>query len=57
MSGRMSALRLTRSGEDEFVYILEREPILVTNAGKTAMHPGIRVGFKAASTVSWPAVL
>ena len=57
MSGRMSALRLTHSGEDEFVYILEREPILVTNAGKTAMHPGMRVGFKAASTVSWPAVL
>src|ERR1700756_1585627 len=47
--GGMSALRHTHSGEDEFVYILEGEPILVTNAGETAMRPGMCTGFKAGS--------
>ena len=31
--GGMSALRHTHRREDEFIYILEGEPILVTNAG------------------------
>ena len=47
--GGMSALRHTHSGEDEFVYVLEGEPILVTNAGETAMRPGMCAGFKAGS--------
>ena len=47
--GGMSALRHTHSGEDEFIYILEGEPILVTNAGETAMRPGMCAGFKAGS--------
>jgi uncharacterized cupin superfamily protein len=42
--GGMSALRHTHSGEDEFVYILEGEPILVTNAGETALRPGMCAG-------------
>jgi uncharacterized cupin superfamily protein len=47
--GGMSALRHTHRREDEFVYILEGEPILVTNAGETALHPGMCAGFKAGS--------
>ena len=44
--GGMSALRHTHNREDEFVYILEGEPVLVTNAGETALHPGMCAGFK-----------
>jgi uncharacterized cupin superfamily protein len=47
--GGMSALRHTHSGEDEFVYVLEGEPILVTNTGETALRPGMCAGFKAGS--------
>src|SRR5208282_2721130 len=47
--GGMSALRHTHSREDEFVYILEGEPILLTNTGETAMRPGMCAGFKAGS--------
>lgn len=47
--GGMSALRHTHSREDEFVYILEGEPVLVTNAGETALRPGMCAGFKAGS--------
>ena len=47
--GGMSALRHTHSSEDEFVYILEGAPLLVTNAGETAMRPGMCAGFKAGS--------
>jgi uncharacterized cupin superfamily protein len=47
--GAISALRHTHSGEDQFVYVLEGEPILVTNTGETAMRPGMCAGFKAGS--------
>ncbi len=47
--GGASALRHTHSREDEFVYILEGEPILVTNAGEMALRPGMCAGFKAGS--------
>jgi uncharacterized cupin superfamily protein len=47
--GGMSALRHTHSREDEFVYILEGEPVLVTNAGETPLRPGMCAGFKAGS--------
>lgn len=47
--GGMSALRHTHSREDEFVYILEGEPTLVTDAGETPMRPGMCAGFKAGS--------
>ncbi|HEY3910878.1 MAG TPA: cupin domain-containing protein [Stellaceae bacterium] len=45
--GGASALRHTHSREDEFIYILEGEPILVTNAGETQLRPGMCAGFKA----------
>ena len=45
--GGMSALRHTHTREDEFIYILEGEPVLVTNAGETPLRPGMCAGFKA----------
>jgi uncharacterized cupin superfamily protein len=48
-SGGMSALRHTHLREDEFIYVLEGEPILVTNAGETLLRPGMCAGFKAGS--------
>lgn len=47
--GGTSALRHTHSREDEFIYIIEGEPILVTNAGETSLRPGMCAGFKAGS--------
>jgi uncharacterized cupin superfamily protein len=47
--GAMSALRHTHAREDEFVYILEGEPVLVTDAGETPLKPGMCAGFKAGS--------
>ena len=37
--GGMSALRHTHAREDEFIYVLDGEPVLVTNAGETATPP------------------
>lgn len=37
----------THMREDEFIYIIEGEPILVTNAGETRLRPGMCAGFKA----------
>jgi uncharacterized cupin superfamily protein len=34
---------------DEFAYILEGEPTLVTDAGETPLRPGMCAGFKAGS--------
>lgn len=45
--GGMSALRHTHTREDEFIYILEGEPVLVTNAGENALRPGMCAGFRA----------
>jgi uncharacterized cupin superfamily protein len=47
--GSMSALRHTHTREDEFIYIVEGEPILATNAGETQLRPGMCAGFKAGS--------
>ena len=45
--GGLSALRHAHSKQDEFVYILEGRPTLVTDAGETALAPGMCAGFKA----------
>lgn len=45
--GAASALRHWHSAEDEFVYILEGSPVLVTDAGEETLSPGDCVGFKA----------
>jgi uncharacterized cupin superfamily protein len=45
--GGSSALRHAHTKQDEFVYILEGGPTLVTDAGRTALTPGMCAGFKA----------
>ena len=47
--GGSSALRHAHSKQDEFVYILEGRPTLVTDAGPTALNAGMCAGFKAGS--------
>jgi len=45
--GGSSALRHAHTKQDEFVYILEGRPTLVTDAGRTALKAGMCAGFKA----------
>jgi len=45
--GALSALRHAHALQDEFIYVLEGSPILVTNIGETQLHPGMCAGFKA----------
>ena len=45
--GVQSALRHWHSHEDEFVYILEGEVTLITDAGEEVLKAGDCVGFKA----------
>lgn len=45
--GAMSSLRHWHEREDEFVYVLEGEITLVTEAGETVLAPGMAAGFKA----------
>jgi uncharacterized cupin superfamily protein len=49
LPGAVSALRHAHSRQDEFIYILEGNPTLVTDAGETALAPGMCAGFKAGS--------
>ena len=43
--GAMSALRHWHAKQDEFVYILEGEAVLVTDAGEQVLRPGMVAGF------------
>jgi uncharacterized cupin superfamily protein len=45
--GGESALRHAHAKQDEFVYILEGRPTLITDAGETVLEPGMCAGFKA----------
>src|SRR6185436_15865500 len=45
--GGQSALRHAHGKQDEFVYILEGDAVLITDAGETALTPGMCAGFKA----------
>lgn len=45
--GSISALRHSHSRQDEFIYILEGQPTLVTESGETLLAPGMCAGFKA----------
>jgi uncharacterized cupin superfamily protein len=45
--GAESALRHTHTRQDEFVYVLEGRPTLVTDDGELQLEPGMCVGFKA----------
>ena len=45
--GAESALLHRHSRQDEFVYILEGEPVLVTDQGEVQLSPGMCAGFAA----------
>jgi uncharacterized cupin superfamily protein len=45
--GSRSSLRHWHTKQDEFIYILEGEVTLVTNAGEHILKPGIAAGFPA----------
>src|SRR5579883_743136 len=45
--GTWSSQRHWHSHEDEFVYVLEGEVVLVTDAGEETLRPGECAGFKA----------
>jgi uncharacterized cupin superfamily protein len=47
--GSISALRHSHSRQDEFIYILEGTPTLLTESGETQLAPGMCAGFKAGS--------
>lgn len=45
--GGCSSLRHAHASQDEFIYILEGNPTLVTDEGETALAPGMCAGFRA----------
>jgi uncharacterized cupin superfamily protein len=45
--GGVSALRHAHSKQDEFIYIVQGEPTLHTDQGRTKLRPGMCAGFKA----------
>lgn len=45
--GGQSALRHWHTNEEEFIYLLEGELVLVTNAGEQRLTPGMAAGFPA----------
>jgi uncharacterized cupin superfamily protein len=45
--GGSSALRHAHSKQDEFIYILEGQATLITDAGESELSPGQCAGFKA----------
>jgi uncharacterized cupin superfamily protein len=45
--GAVSALRHAHSRQDEFVYIVSGDPVLVTDAGEAQLSPGDCAGFAA----------
>ncbi len=47
--GGLSALRHAHLKQDEFIYVLEGCPTLVTDEGETQLVPGMCAGFKAGS--------
>ena len=45
--GTQSALRHFHTSQDEFIYVLEGEAVLITDAGETTIGAGMCAGFKA----------
>src|SRR5262245_27505829 len=45
--GGQSSYRHAHSAQDEFVYVLEGEVVLETNAGSQVLRPGVCAGFPA----------
>lgn len=50
--GGCSALRHAHACQDEFIYVLEGNPVLVTDAGETLLAPGICAGFRAGTAMA-----
>ena len=50
-AGQASALRHWHEQEDEFIYMLEGELVLVEDGGETVLKPGDAAGFKAGSGI------
>jgi uncharacterized cupin superfamily protein len=46
----VSSLHHTHSHQDEFIYVIEGAPTLLTDAGETQLRPGMAAGFPAAGT-------
>lgn len=47
LPGSGSALRHAHAKQDEFIYILQGHPVLITDAGETPLSPGMCAGFKS----------
>jgi uncharacterized cupin superfamily protein len=47
LPGASSALRHAHSRQDEFIYILQGDPVLITDAGETQLTAGMCAGFKS----------
>lgn len=45
--GAVSALRHAHSRQDEFIYVLEGRPTLITDEGEAVLEPGMCAGFRA----------
>lgn len=45
--GAGSALRHAHARQDEFLYVLEGHPVLITDQGETPLAPGMCAGFRA----------
>ena len=45
--GGSSSIRHAHTKQDEFVYILEGRPTMITDAGRTALKAGMCAGFRA----------
>lgn len=45
--GACSALRHAHAKQDEFIYVLQGRPTLITDAGETELAPGMCAGFRA----------
>jgi uncharacterized cupin superfamily protein len=48
--GAWSALHHRHTRSDEFIYVLEGTPTLITDAGETELSPGMCAGFPAGGT-------
>ena len=50
LPGAESALRHAHPKQDEFIYILQGHPVLITDAGTTQLAPGMCAGFQAGNS-------
>jgi uncharacterized cupin superfamily protein len=50
MPGAISALRHVHAVQDEFIYVLEGSPTLITDGDETVLGPGACAGFPARGT-------